>query len=388
MNAYQALQHDTHSTFSFNKIGATKPFFLEFFAGSGLVSYALDPFFNLSWANDICTKKGEVFTTNHPGKVFELGSITDVKGKYLPESVLSWASFPCQDLSLAGNAGGIRAKRSGLVWEWLRVMDEMPVRPPLLVAENVVGLVSTKQGKDYRELHKELVARGYVVGAMLLDAVHWLPHSRPRVFIVATLLNKNSIPTNLVSECPTWTHPLTIQRASKGLARWVWWNLPSPPHPQSTTLESLIDFSIPCQDEATSHRNLEMLPTTHWQRLQKSGRTVVPGYKRMRQGKQVLELRFDGNLGCLRTPSGGSSRQYLVIKCGNSWRTRILSPLEAARFMGAPRNYKLPNSFNAGYKAMGDAVAVPVVQFLAKHLLVKLAQFQTRGDTYGHTTRT
>ena len=345
--------------------------FLEFFAGSGLVSYALAPFFNAVWANDICPKKAAVFTANHNEHFFELGSIADVHGSKLPPSVLSWASFPCQDLSLAGNGKGIRAKRSGLVWEWLRVMDEMPLRPPVLAAENVVGLVSSDNGKHYHELHNALVKRGYRVGALLLDAIRWLPQSRPRIFVVA-VDRSISIPLPLCTNKPTWAHSPAIQKVAAGLDDWVWWKLPEP-EKRSLTLSDIVDFDLPCHDVATSRRNLAMVPEAHKRRLEKCGLSVVPGYKRIRYGKQVLELRFDDVAGCLRTPSGGSSRQYLVIKQDDTWRTRILSPSEAARLMGAPERFQLPGTFNDGYKAMGDAVAAPVAAYLAKHLLSPLA---------------
>ncbi len=345
--------------------------FLEFFAGSGLVSFALAPFFNAVWANDICPKKTAVFTANHQGRFFQPGSITDVHGESLPASILSWASFPCQDLSLAGKGEGIRAKRSGLVWEWLRVMDEMPQRPPLLAAENVVGLVSVDGGAHYRELHLALAERGYQIGAMLLDAVYWLPHSRPRIFVVA-LDARVAIPEKLIAEKPAWVHSAAIQKAASGLENWVWWHLPKP-EARTLSLSEIVDFSLPCQDAAASRKNLAMVPPTHLRRLEECGLPVVPGYKRIRNKKQVLELRFDDTAGCLRTPAGGSSRQYLVIRQGDEWRTRILSPREAARLMGAPETFKLPGGFNDGYKAMGDAVAAPVAAYLARHLLSPLA---------------
>src|SRR5438067_6627770 len=162
-----------------------KPAFLEFFAGSGLVAYALRPYFEAAWANDICQKKAAVYAINHGTNHFRLGSIANIKGTDLPAASLSWASFPCQDLSLAGQTAGIHAERSGLVWEWLRIIDEMPVKPPVLVAENVIGLVSAHGGIHYRGLHSALRARDYRVGAVVLDAVHWLPQSRPRVFVIA-----------------------------------------------------------------------------------------------------------------------------------------------------------------------------------------------------------
>jgi DNA (cytosine-5)-methyltransferase 1 len=275
-------------------------------------------------------------------------------------------------LSLAGNGEGIHAKRSGLVWEWLRVMDEMPRRPPILAAENVVGLVSADGGAHYCELHRALASRGYAAGAMLLDAAHWLPQSRPRIFVVAVDAAA-PIPQSLVTDKPTWAHSAAIQKAAAGLDGWLWWNLPKPPK-RAQSLSDIVDFSLPCQDEAASRKNLALIPPAHWQRLEQSGLTVVPGYKRIRNKKQVLELRFDDIAGCLRTPAGGSSRQYLVIRQGDEWRTRIISPREAARLMGAPDAYRLPGTFNDGYKAMGDAVAVPVVAYLAEHLLSPLAE--------------
>jgi len=348
-----------------------RPSFLDFFAGSGLVSHALEPYFRTVWANDICPKKGAVYAANHGEAAFKLCSIVEINGAQLPSGMLSWASFPCQDLSLAGNGEGIRAKRSGLVWEWLRVLDEMPQRPPLLTAENVVGLISKDGGAHYRELHSALVMRGYRVGAMLLDAVHWLPQSRPRIFVVAVDA-RASIPQRLISKTPIWVHSAGIQKVAIGLPGWVWWNLPKP-EVRAETLSSIVDFSLPCQDEHTSKKNLAMVPPEHLKKLRKCGFSVVPGYKRIRNKKQVLELRFDDTAGCLRTPAGGSSRQYLVIKHAGEWRTRIISPREAARLMGAPESFNLPGTFNDGYRAMGDAVAAPVAAHLAKYLLSPLA---------------
>jgi DNA (cytosine-5)-methyltransferase 1 len=101
---------------------------------------------------------------------------------------------------------------------------------------------------------------------------------------------------------------------------------------------------------------------------------VFPGYKRTRNGHQVLELRFDNIAGCLRTPGGGSSRQLLVIYSDGLFKTRLLTVREAARLMGVRESYRIEGSYNDGYKAMGDAVAVPVVRYLARHLLAPLSE--------------
>jgi len=354
--------------------GRSLPTILDFFAGSGLVTEGMRGLFRTVWALDICPKKAAVYTANHGRKHFKLASINDIQGNDIPSADLAWASFPCQDLSLAGNINGISGKRSGLVWEWLRIIDEMKRRPAVLVAENVFGLVAADGGRHYRALHEALRIRGFKSGAIVLDAIKWLPQSRPRVFVV-------SVPREidcgrLAGSSSGWAHPAAVVRAASGLKDWVWWNLPEPDL-KIPPLHDLIDESEPCDNERRAKRNLSLIPARHQARLLQelaNGFRVAPGYKRTRNGRQVLELRFDQVAGCLRTPNGGSSRQVLVLKKEGRLATRLLSVRETARLMGAPKSYRIPGTYNAGYKAMGDAVAVPVVRHLARHLLSPLVR--------------
>lgn len=355
-----------------------RPLFLDFFAGSGLVCEGLRAYFTPVWANDICHKKAAIFSANHPKEIFRIGPIEDVKGEELPQACLSWGSFPCQDLSLAGNMGGISKDRSGLVWQWLRVMDEMDSMPPIAVAENVLGLISASKGSHYRSLHEAFVSRGYKVGAVIIDASFWVPQSRKRVFVIAV---KQDISTaEFESENPIWCHPPSLQRAANGLANWVWWHIPTPTV-KKTTLENIIDMNAPSDDESRKARLLDLIPPKHREKMERAyheDHFVFPGYKRIRQGKQVLELRFDGMAGCLRTPKGGSSKQVLVIRQNGSLNTRLLTVREAAMLMGVRNSYKIPGSYNDGYMAMGDAVAVPVTRHLARHLLSPLAHLASK----------
>lgn len=364
------------STFNGKKLLRTvgaRPTFLEFFAGSGLVAQGLKSRFRSIWANDICIKKAFVYKDNHGAKHFHLGSIADVHGDSLPKACLAWASFPCQDLSLAGLTEGINGARSGLVWEWLRIIEEMPLRPPVLVAENVAGLVSAAGGTHYRTLHKALTNRGYLVGPMQIDAVRWVPQSRKRVFVVA--IQKDLIvPSELAGSEPNWLHPPAVRKAAEKLDHLVWWKMPEPPT-RKRNLSDIIEWDAPFVDPKTDARNIRLISARHKEllsRIPDSKIFVAPGYKRTRSGKQVLELRFDNLAGCLRTPRGGSSRQLIVVKKNGKLNTRLLTVREAARLMGAPESYKLPGTYNDAYKAMGDAVAVPVVKQLSEHLLFPL----------------
>ena len=349
-----------------------KPSFLEFFAGSGLVAQGLSPYFKAIWANDVCAKKAAVYRANHGKSPFSLGSIEDVQGADLPAAPLAWASFPCQDLSLAGLSAGIHGQRSGLVWQWLRVIDQMPLRPQVLVAENVIGLVSSAGGAHYRTLHSALTERGYRVGALMLDAARWLPQSRPRIFVVAA---RSDLPISrrLVDVRPNWMHTSAVVAAMQGQPEAVWWKMPEP-EGRTSSLESIVEWDAASDPPDLAERRLALVPKRHRMLLDAATRIVAPGYRRTRPTGQMLELRFDGVAGCLRTPEGGSSRQVLVLKDGPRLRTRLLTVREAARLMGAPDTYNLPGSYNDGYKAMGDAVAVPVAAHLARHLLLGLVR--------------
>jgi DNA (cytosine-5)-methyltransferase 1 len=90
---------------------------MNFLRGSGLVAYGLKGSFRPVWAHDICPQKAAIYKANFMADHFVLDDIKKVSGSSLPPAHLSWASFPCQDLSLAGTMGGIDADRSGLVWQ-------------------------------------------------------------------------------------------------------------------------------------------------------------------------------------------------------------------------------------------------------------------------------
>jgi DNA (cytosine-5)-methyltransferase 1 len=105
-------------------------------------------------------------------------------------------------------------------------------------------------------------------------------------------------------------------------------------------------------------------------------RVVAAAYRRIRREDglrvQRAELRLDGLAGCLRTPGGGSSRQFLVVAEQGRIRSRLLTAREGARLMGLSDHYHLPRSQSAALKVVGDGVAVPVVRLLADQLLEPL----------------
>lgn len=360
--------------------------FLEFFAGAGLVRFALAPAWQVQWANDIDPRKAEVYLHNFPHEGFVLGDISDVKAQGLPAPVLTaWASFPCQDLSLAGWRRGIAAPRSGTFWAfWQLMMDlqECDLRPPMIVLENVPGLL---YGHHFEAVCEALAVLHLRFGALVMDAKRFVPQSRARVFVVAVDETVNVQPW--IDAEPNRNNPWAPKSLWSAYARlsdplkrrWLWWNVPVPTDPPMT-LGALIDPN-PSDAQWNSPEETErllsmMTPCNHEkivQALQNDG-SVGTLYKRIRDGQQRAEVRFDGIGGCLRTPEGGSSRQTIVDVRNGRIATRLLTPREAARMMGVPDTFWLPDSYNNAYRAMGDGVVVPVVRWLGPHLLTPIAR--------------
>lgn len=359
--------------------------FLEFFAGAGLARLGLEPDWECVWANDIDETKGSIYKDNFGSDHLVVGDVSTVEVQDLPtDATMAWASFPCQDLSLAGWRKGMSAERSGTFWHFWKLMNELferDQRPPIIVLENVTGLLS---GKDFVGLCEAMASLGLQTGALVVDARHFVAQSRPRVFVVGVDSRVDVEGLHSVLPGESRWFPSRLQQAYASLPEdvldcWRWWNLPLPEQAVQP-VEELIDSNpsdIDWYSDDETANLLSLMNERHKKKLEKlqddDNRRVGFVYRRTRNGQQRAEIRVDGIAGCLRTPSGGSSRQIVVESDGDKTRARLISVREAARLMGVPEGYKLPDNYNDGYHAMGDAVAVPVVSWLSEHLLLPLA---------------
>lgn len=94
--------------------------------------------------------------------------------------------FPCQDLSVAGKRAGLAGERSGLWFEYHRILSEL--RPRWVVIENVPGLLSSNRGRDFAVILSGLAELGYLSAWRVLDAQYFgVAQRRRRVFVVASL---------------------------------------------------------------------------------------------------------------------------------------------------------------------------------------------------------
>lgn len=369
--------------------------FYEFFAGGGMARAGLGAGWNCLFANDISSMKAQAYRANWGEADLVCGDVADVAAASLPGTAgLAWASFPCQDLSLAGNGKGLghaeaaHNTRSGAFWPFWTLVQHLlrdNRAPRMIVLENVPGVLTSHKGADFAAICAALAQAGYAFGAMAIDARLFVPQSRQRVFIVA-VRRDHPVPARLLSEGPRspW-HPRALVCGHAGLpgevkSRWLWWNMPVP-SPRTSVLANLIEEHPASVAWHTAAQTQGLLGLMSPANLAKVAVARMAGsehvgclYRRTRPGAggqrlQRAEVRFDGIAGCLRTPGGGSSRQSIILVKGDSIRTRLLSTKEAARLMGLSESYRLPDRYNDAYHVAGDGVCVPVVRHLARHVL-------------------
>lgn len=351
-----------------------------------------------TFANDFDPMKVAAYRDNWGAKDLVCGDVAKVQLEQLPgRADLVWGSFPCQDLSLAGDYKGLGQERavehtrSGTFWPFWSLVQKLREEgrgPRVVILENVYGAITSNDGQDFRAIATALSRSGYVFGALVIDARYFVAQSRPRLFIFAVEKGLK-IPDNLVSEAPSdlWA-PARLRSGCDLLPASVkkdmrWWALPaskSQPEPFSKIIEDNPN-SVRWHSAAVTAKLLAMMSPLHLQKVEtakKLGRRTVGGvYRRTRPdgfGSKVqrAEVRFDEIAGCLRTPAGGSSRQMILVVEGKMVRSRLLSSREAARLMGLDDSYQLPMRYNDAYHLAGDGVVVPVVRHLAENLIEPL----------------
>ena len=344
-------------------------------------------------ANDIDQTKAAAYRANFtPADELLLGDVGNLRADDISEQAdLAWASFPCQDLSLAGNGAGLNGRRSGTFWSFWRIIAELQSQsraPHVVALENVYGTLTSNRGRDFAAIIGALAEEGYKVGALVIDAVHFLPQSRPRLFIIG-VQESATVPEQLASTAPVneW-HSQAVIAAFESLPaglkdKWIWWKVPLPRSTRKSLPEIIEEnpTGVEWNSAEKTAQLLAMMSPLNAAKVKdavKSGkRQVGTIYRRTRlspSGEKIqrAEVRFDGIAGCLRTPGGGSSRQTLLVVEGKSINSRLLSPREVARLMGLPDKYKLPSNYNAAYHLAGDGVAVPVVRHLTRTLFKPL----------------
>ena len=318
----------------------------EFFAGMGLMRAALERCgIETVFANDHDRTKAALYAENGGAGELRVCDVRDLRGRDVPGVEIATASFPCVDTSLAGHRAGLNGKRSGAVYEFCRILDEMAAPPSIVILENVPGFLTVNTGRDYQALTDQLERSGYRMTHICVDAAAFVPQSRMRVF----LLGFRDF------ECA----PL----------------LPSAPAPRSDLrLADIVDDSLEWWPSKRLNAFLASLSGLQSARVDackaQEAASCRGAYRRTRRGRAVWEIRRDEIAGTLRTTGGGSGRQALMRAGQGSVAARWMSASEYAALQGADGiKYGSVSPRQAMY-AFGDAVCVPAVEWLIKHCVL------------------
>ena len=114
------------------------------------------------------------------------GDLRTINPRELPHFDLLCGGFPCQSFSVAGRRLGFRDTRGTVFFEIARILAEK--RPPFLLLENVLGLLSHDSGRTLNTIFSALVEMGYNLEWMVLNSKYFgVPQQRRRLYIVGYL---------------------------------------------------------------------------------------------------------------------------------------------------------------------------------------------------------
>ena len=178
----------------------TKPIrLIELFAGIGAQAKALENLGVNFETYRVCEFDKYAIKSYNAihGTNFETSDIRELHGDDLGivdtdkyEYIITY-SFPCQDLSLAGNQKGMTkgtGTRSGLLWEVERLLNETENKPQILLMENVPQVIGEKNIKDFAKWLDALEKMGYCNYWQVLNAKDYgIPQNRARCFMVSVL---------------------------------------------------------------------------------------------------------------------------------------------------------------------------------------------------------
>lgn len=289
--------------------------------------------------------------------------------------------FPCQDLSVAGKRAGLDGARSGLWFEFHRILSEL--RPTFCLIENVPGLLSSNGGADFAVILWGLEQLGYAVGWAVLDSQHFgVPQRRRRVYIIGGP-SRASV-QQILSLCESGDWNTQARRAERE-------DTPGPLASRTGGFRQDLDNDSYVQDVAyaLAARNSKGVSTLEGQNNLVTHSLRADGFDAGEDGTGrgtplVWEQRYVRNgrgapsevAPPLKARSGEDGRGDSAPMVG----VRRLTPVEAERLQAFPDGWtcicdQQPCRCPDGprYKALGNAVTTSVITYLGHRIREVLA---------------
>jgi len=335
-----------------------------------------------AWQCEIDAACRGVLGTHFGAEIIE--DVCNVRRDNVSAVDLVCGGFPCQDLSIAGKRAGLAGERSGLWFEFHRVLDDL--RPQWVVIENVPGLLSSNGGRDFATILRGLVELGYGVCWRILDAQYFgVAQRRRRVFIVGSLGDGRAAQV-LFESAGMYGDPPARTNTGKG----------DTPAVASGINGSGLRGRQPGSAASTVSRPLAHGSTNNHYDSQESKLVMVFGGNNgngeidvatacnAHGGTGRLDFKsetFIAFSGMAQAGAGwappscptsenlalplDSTRAQSVMKSSG---IRRLMPVECERLQGFPDGWTDGQSDSARYRQLGNAVAVPVIEWLGRRI--------------------
>lgn len=255
--------------------------------------------------------------SRHWPNVQKAGDINNITEEEIPDSDIWCGGFPCQDISVARGASkrlGLKGKRSGLFYRFAELIETK--MPEVVIIENVAGLFTSNKGRDFGVIIQTLSSLGYAVAWRLLNSRYFgVPQSRTRIYLCCWRSNP--------------IKALNVMFDRQGAVK-----------PENERKDFITEESKP--------NEYPKVPRVAYCLAASSGRHTGTDW----------------------------SRTYVVCENG----VRRLSPVESERLQGFPDNWTSPsedaildeNINTMRYTAIGNAVSVPVVEWIANKVKKQL----------------
>lgn len=284
--------------------------------------------FSISWACDKEKSCRKILAKHFPNTIIyeDVRTIDPLKAS--PVDVVI-GGFPCQDLSTGGQRKGLAGERSGLFYEFIRIVRDMPTKPSFVVVENVPGLLTSNNGRDFAVVLNEMVKQWSPksISWRTLDSRYFgVPQRRERVFIVADLAGERA------------SDVLDLQADMRGDAR-----------ARTQTGKNAVSPFDSLFDEYVEH---------YPQPIRKSRKA-----QSNKDFETWVETEYSNTLNLFDV---GQRSSVLVLENPNV--VRYLTPLEWERLQGFPDGWTEGLSDRARYCQMGNAVTVNVAEWIAKRV--------------------
>jgi DNA (cytosine-5)-methyltransferase 1 len=331
-----------------------------------------------------------VLKTHWPN-VQKYEDVQNVGKRNLEPVDLICGGFPCQDVSVAGRREGLAGERSGLWFEFRRIIAELG--PQWVVIENVPGLLSSNGGRDMGAIVGALGEFGYWWAYRVLDAQYWgVPQRRRRVFIVGCLAKGCAQEVLFERQSSPWDTPPSREEGAE-LAKDVAATIKGGSGQRGYPIEweaGLTVSSFSAGNSGDSYGVAYSENVTPPLRAGNSGTNQTPTICFVQNTRDEVRLmNGDGQIAGALSAQPGMKQQSYVANTFNGYTggaddndaqgrhivpidnrgIRRLTPLECERLQGFPDHHTAGQSDSVRYRQLGNAVAVPVARWLGKRIL-------------------